>query len=311
MATPDKPITKDTLVSSETAQYSDLGIWEHYIVYDEKASDGSIKVRLYDINSRQERVIATGNVHSYGTIGNNKVALIYPETNVIKLYDIPTQKAAQASPSNDAPRSSMVISGNYLLYCEDDGSIDPITKTWVPTYCVYLYNMNDGTTSSIRSNIGKPIDIRMYGSNVVWTTPDGEGSDILLFDIRSNPLKVITITQNSASNNHARIYGDKVVYHSDVDGTHHIYIYDIPSGSTDQMTSGSKQLSADIYGNTIVFDDYRDGNWNIYTYDLTTKAIKYLTYQPSDQLSPIIFGKHVAYLDNRNGNFDVYTMDLP
>ena len=55
-----------------------------------KRWDDSQKVHLYDIDSRQDHVIAQGNVHSYGTIGNGKVALLYPDTNVIKLYDIAT-----------------------------------------------------------------------------------------------------------------------------------------------------------------------------------------------------------------------------
>ena len=172
----------------------------------------------------------------------------------------------------------MVISGNYLLYCEDDGMMDPTTKTWDSVYCVYLYNMHDGTTSSIKSNIGKPIDIRMDGNYVVWTTQDGDGSDILLFDIQSHPLKIITIAQGG-NNNHARISGNKIVYHSDKGDAHHIYIYNIPTGTDLQMTLDSKQMSADISGNTIVFDDNRDGNWNIYTYDLTTHLAHYFTYE--------------------------------
>jgi beta propeller repeat protein len=310
VATTSIDVPHDTLVSDATGAYSDLGIWDHYIVYDELVSSGDIKVHLYNIDSRQGHIIAEGNVHSYGTIGNGKVALLYPDTNMIKLYDIASGTTSQGSVNSNAPRSSMVISGQYLLYCEDDGMTDPITKEWVSVYSVYLFNMQDATTSSIKSNIGKPIDIRMYGTNVVWTTKDGDGSDILLFNIQSNPLKVITITTSTALNNHARIYGNTIVYSSDKDGAHHIYMYDIPSGQTTLMTGDSKQLSADIYDNTIVFDDSRDGNWNIYTYDMTTKQTRYFTYEEHDQNSPVIYGKHVAYLDNRDGQYDVYLMNL-
>lgn len=309
-ATTSVEVPHDTLVSDATGAYSDLGIWDHYIVYDELVSDGDIKVHLYNTDSRQGRLIAEGNVHSYGTIGNGKVALLYPDTNVIKLYDIATGATMQGSVNSNAPRSSMVISGQYLLYCEDDGMTDPITKEWVSVYSVYLFNMQDATTSSIKSNIGKPIDIRMDGTNVVWTTKDGDGSHILLFNIQSTPLKVVTITTGNALNNHARIYGNTIVYSSDKDGAHHIYLYDIPSGQTTVMTEDSKQLSADTYGNRIVFDDSRDGNWNIYTYDLTTKQTHYFTYEEHDQNSPVIYGNRVAYLDNRNGQYDVYTMNI-
>jgi beta propeller repeat protein len=307
-------VPQDTRVSITSGVYSDLGIWDHYIVYDETVSDDNINVHLYNIDNKQDHVIARGNVHSYGTIGNGQVALLYPDTNVIKLYDIATGKTSQGSVNSNAARSSMVISGSYLLYCEDDGMMDPFTKTWDSVYCVYLFNMNDDTTSSIKSNIGKPIDIRMDGNYVVWTTLDGDGSDILLFDIHSNPLKVITIAQGG-SNNHARISGNKVVYHSDKGDVHHIYIYDISTGQTVPMTDDSKQMSADIYGNTVVFDDYRDGNWNIYTYDMTTRLSHYFTYETHDQMSPVIYGNHVAYMDYRNpglgvGESDIYTMDL-
>ena len=137
----------------------------------------------------------------------------------------------------------------------------------------------------------------------------------MLFDIQSNPLKVITIAQGGSSNNHARISGNNIVYHSDRGGSHHIYIYNITTGLTTEMTVDSKQLSADIYGNTIVYDDYSTGNWNIYTYDLMTNSSHYFTNEEHDQLSPVIFGNHVAYLDYRNatsgsGECDVYTMNI-
>ena len=173
VATPYVDIQHDTRVSITAGVYSNVGIWDHFIVYDETAEDGSTIVHLYDINSKQDHKIAQGNVHSYGTIGNDQIALIYPDTNVIKLYDISKGTMIQVSKSNNAPRGSMVISGNYLLYSEDDGLIDPILKSWVSVYCVYLFNMNDQTTSSIKSNIGKPIDIRMDGKYVVWTTQAG------------------------------------------------------------------------------------------------------------------------------------------
>lgn len=309
-------IPQDTRVSITAGVYSNVGIWDHFIVYDEAVSDNNIHVHLYDINSKQDHVIAQGNVHSYGTIGNSRVALLYPDTNTIKLYNIATGKLEQGSVNSNAPRSSMVISGNYLLYCEDDGMTDPVAKTWDSVYCVYVYNMNDATTSSVASNIGKPIDIRMDGNNIVWTTVDANGgSDISLYNLQSKPLKIIPIAQDGSNNNHARISGNNIVYHSDRGGSHHIYIYNIATAQTSEMTLDSKQLSADISGNTIVFDDYRDGNWNIYTYDMTTHLSHYFTYESHDQLSPVIYGSHVAYLDYRNaasgsGECDVYTMDL-
>jgi len=314
VATPYVNIPVDTRVSITSGVYSNVGIWNHYIVYDEAVSDDNVNVHLYNIDSKQDHVIAQGNVHSYGTIGNGKVALLYPDTNLIKLYDIATGKAAQVSVNSNAPRGSMVIAGNYLLYSEDDGMMDPVSKSWSSVYCVYLFNMNDDTTSSVASNIGKPIDIRMDGNYVVWTTVDGEGSDISLYNLQGKPLKVVTIASGGSSNNHARISGNNIVYHSDKDGSHHIYIYNIATAQTSEMTTDSKQMSADISGNTVVFDDYRDGNWNIYTYDLTTHLSHYFTYESHDQLSPVISGSHVAYLDYRNsgssGECDVYTMDL-
>ncbi|HEY3422625.1 MAG TPA: hypothetical protein VGK13_05650, partial [Methanocellaceae archaeon] len=205
-ATPYVDIPIDTRVSITAGVYSNLGIWDHYIVYDETADDGSQKVHLYNTDNKQDHVIAQGNVHSYGTIGNGQVGLLFPN-NEIKLYNIATGQTILVSKSNNAPRGSMVISGNYLLYSEDDGMTDPITKSWTSVYCVYLLDMHDYTTSSIASNIGKPIDIRMDGTYVVWTTVDGSGSgsDISLYNIQGKPLKVITIAQDGNNNNHARI----------------------------------------------------------------------------------------------------------
>jgi hypothetical protein len=69
-----------------------VGIWDHYIVYDEEVSADRFFIHLYNINTNMEQTIATGNVRSYdcigGEAGNGKIALIFNDANRFMLYAI-------------------------------------------------------------------------------------------------------------------------------------------------------------------------------------------------------------------------------
>jgi hypothetical protein len=84
----------DTQVTAGMNVMQPFGMWDHYIVYDEKwGNDESYFIHVYDISTGNDLTIATGNVRSYGCVGgeanNGKVALVFGGVyNQIKLYDI-------------------------------------------------------------------------------------------------------------------------------------------------------------------------------------------------------------------------------
>jgi len=265
---------------------------------------------LYDTNTRETRQIDSGTVFSYGAISNGKVMLFYPLSgNKIYLYDIKTGEKYLSCTDDNNRRNSITMSDTKLAYYQDIGHYDS-TDNWVPVYAIYVLNMIDGSTADVIDHIPRPIDIRMSGDKLVYTVVNGQDSDIYMLDLsmhKPTPQKISTGTGN---NNLARIYGNTIVYHSDVDGKNHIYIYDINTGKTALLTTEGEQWNADIYGSTVVYDDNRNGNWDIYAYDLNTHTERQITNEPHDQRAPVTYGNRIAYMDDRNGYQAIYTMTI-
>ena len=189
-----------------------------------------------------------------------------------------------------------------LAYYQDIGHKD-IDGNWVPNYCIIVFSMVDGYGSSVMTNLPRPLDIRIYNNMLVYTVENGQGSDVYMLDLTAKTLTPKKISTKSGNNNHARIYDNTIVYHSDVDGSDHIYVYNIKSGETIMPApASSQQWYADIYGSTIVYDDNRNGNWDIYAYDLNSHTERQITNENHDQRAPVIYNNRVAYLDNRNSN---------
>lgn len=303
-------IQQDTRVTNGFFSYSYPGIWGNYIIYD--MSDGQTNASvLYDTTTRQEKQIATGTVFSYGDISNGKVMLYNPLNHKIILYDIAASRSDLTSMQDDLPRGSITMYDTKLAYYQDNGHMDPIEKQWVPNYCIYVFSMIDGSTSSALTNLPQPYDIRIYGDRLVWMTRNGQYSDIWYVDLSTVKYTPKKISTQEANNNHPRIYDNTIVYHSDMGGEDHVYMYTISTGQTRKIAQAGQQWSADIYKNYIVYDDNRDGNWNIYLYDMNSNTETRLTNEMHDQKSPVINGNRIAYYDNRDGGWNIYTMTIP
>jgi beta propeller repeat protein len=289
------------------------GIWERFVVYDEiaDARNRVYKVHLYNTQTMMDEVIATGNVRSYGCIGCGKVGLLYGDDNRIVLYDIVTHETMLGTPKNNIPRLYPFVFDNRLIYTGNDGGSNPVTKRQ-DIFSLYEFEFRDSSYNLWAANIEEPRELRGYGDKVVWWTSSGDEKSVHLFNIKS--CKGTVISPAGANSDHPRIYGNTVVYHSVIGGTHHIYSYDIDSGLTERVTAAGKQYSADIYEKKIVYDDLRDSDWNIYLYDRSSGRESRLTNEPHDQMSPQVYGDTVIYMDNRNypgqDGWDIYLLRI-
>lgn len=289
------------------------GIWERYIVYDEVVGKNSYKVHLYDIPLKEDTVIATGNVRSYGCIGSGKVGLIDEDTTLVYLYDIAGKTKIQASPDNKMPRMYPSINSNQLIFTGNDGSSNPVTG-WIDIFTLYQYDFASGNINMLMHDMPEPNEPRSDGNYVVWWDISGGSRNIVLYDIRT--CKSRNINAAGAGSDHPRISGNTVVYHSVVGGADHIYSYDITSGETRSISTEGMQYYADVAGSKIVYDDNRnlDGTtgrgWDIYMFDRSTMVETRLTTEPNDQMMPQISGNYVIYMDNRNYDVNNQGWDL-
>jgi beta propeller repeat protein len=300
---------QDSKVTGGDFTFSDLGIWDHYIVYD--MDDGAKNYsKLYDANTRETTQIADGMVFSHGAISNSRVLLFYPKGNKIYLYDIKTRESLLTCTDDNNLRGSATMFDTKLAYYQDIGHYNTEGK-WVPNYSIFVFSMIDGYAASVIDNLPKPLDIRIYGDRLVYTVVNGHGgSDVYLLDLATKTPAPRKISPAMGNNNYARIYDHTIVFISDYEGKNKAYIYDINTGKTMSPAQDGEQWHVGIYGNTVVYDDNRNGNWDIYAYDLSSNQERRITNEPHDQMSPVIYGNRIAYMDNRNGYPAIYTMAI-
>jgi beta propeller repeat protein len=298
----------DAKVTTGEFDFSYPGLWDRYIVYDMFDGMKNYSI-LYDTLTRERMTIADGTVFSYGTISNGKVLLYYPIGSKIYLYDIKDRRPDLTCTNDENPRGSFTMFDTKLAYYQDVGHYNTEGK-WVPVYSIRVFNMVDGSAASVRDNSPLPRDLQIYGDRLVYTLYGDSGSDVYLLDLSVLNPTPQKISRGTCNNNYARIYDHTIVYHSDVEGTDRIYVYDINTGQTMSLPSGGAQWHADIYGSTVVYDDNRDGNWNIYAFDLDTRYERRITNEPHDQRDPKIYGDRIAYIDNRDGYSAIYTMTI-
>jgi beta propeller repeat protein len=306
--TPEPPaFQNDTRVTGAMNVQQPIGIWDHYLVYDEKVgNDESYFIYLYDILTHDEQTIASGNVRSYGCIGgeagNGKVALIFGDYKRIMLYDINSGALEAVIADSSADYRSPSIDGRHLMYINDN---DPQNPAFV-----YIYDYDTVAKTLNRMMAAPdPNDLRYSGGNIVWWLRNGDLRRVGLiqnwFDAGFSFISPANIFSD-----HPRVSGNTVVYHCVVNGAGYINVYNVETSATTRVTNEGSQSSCDVNGARIVYDDNRDGNWNIYMTDRATGKEVRLTDEPHDQTSPIIWGDYVAYMDNRNGGPDIYVLTI-
>ena len=108
-----------------------------------------------------------------------------------------------------------------------------------------------------------------------------------------------------------KISGNLIVYQDDSTFTPLIYLYDISSGMTDQITTDPNgQSSPAISGSHIVWQDYRSGTSHIYINGTSPGTETALSSVDSDQEFPDIYGDLVVWQDKRNSNWDIYLYNI-
>ncbi len=120
------------------------------------------------------------------------------------------------------------------------------------------------------------------------------------------------------------VYGAYIIYLSHEWGVSFddIYLYDISTGATTQITHGGRDKKyPKIFGDIIVWQDHRESyptsgggitySGNIYMYDLSSGQETPVTRSLDYQFSPDVWGTIIVWQNkDANGNYDIYMCDI-
>jgi beta propeller repeat protein len=207
--------------------------------------------------------------------------------------------------------------GAYRAYgAIDSGKVSLID---VKNSDVYIMDISSGGKTKLTLQENKPrICPAIFGNRLVYCQDDGAYSDyyqkwqskfsIYMCDIPT--MLTSCVGPDISEPADIRVYENKVIWVSKVDGKSSIYLFDIPSGTTKKIT-GDNALNDHprIYGNTIVYHSDQDEGHHIYAYNIENGQTSKISFA-GKQYNVDIYGNKVVYDDMRAGNWNIYMYDL-
>jgi len=261
---------------------------------------------LIVISSTASASITETKITNYGKAGSpaiygNKIVWsdINTEVSKIHIYDISTKKQSYITSSTSTMEPA--IYGNKVVY-EDFRNGGPD---------IYMYDISSKKETQI-TNLENAVYPYIFGNIIAWDTDSGY--IVGIYDYTTKKKTYISGYYVCG------IYNKKLmlVRCNNDDGLREnsdIFVYDLSTKKTTQITTNGYNDGGNIYGNKLVWDHYYNYGTpevysNIFMYDLSTKKTIQITTNKSLQSSPNIYGSTIIWADNRNGNWDIYAYDL-
>ncbi len=273
-------------------------IYGNYVFWTESAGND---VHAYDLTTGNRTNItgysAGGKLNAY----EDKVVWT-SDSEAVYMYDLSTGNETLIASGRRGPD----IYGNYMVYTNNyyygqDHQNDGI----------YLYDLNTQNETRIAAIYSFPA---IYGKKVVWFQENSSSAyDIYLYDISTQATGKITTTNSSIPESKLDIFGNVVVWTE----SGNVYMHDIASNKTTQVTSNVSAYQPAIYGNWIVYtigDPYSGGDKDIYMYEISAARTTRIT-NSTLAFNPSVYGDKIVYADCRNNpEFcearDIYLYDL-
>ena len=284
-------LTHGELLTQRTSIYGNHVFWTDTYGYGVHVLDLTSGKQI-PMPSHSER----GEINSYG----NKVVWT-GDADSVHLGDISNGEDTQIASGRRLPD----IYGNYIVYTNNYYGQDHQNDG------IYLYDLNTHNETKIANAYSSPA---IYDTKVVWSQANSNnGYDIRKYDISTNQTNTITTTNSLILESELDIYGNVVVWRE----SSNIYMYDIASNKTTQVTNSGYAREPVIYENRIVYtmgDPYVAGS-DIYMYEISTARTTRITTS-TRAFAPSIYGDKIVYADSRNAEYevdvlrDIYLYDL-
>lgn len=239
----DLTTKKDTIVNSSTASHP--AISGNKLVWHDESS-GVPRLTVYDIETRARSYI-TKDVDNSSIPAIYGSRIVWSADSYVYIRDISTSTqtkiAAGSNPDIYANRVS------YDSYSADD------------TPQIYLDDITNKKARDV-SQYGDNMFSHIYGDKVIWSDFYTRLGNIRMYDITTGQQIEVTTGDDKTgydTGGSTDISGNKIVYlkHNDLANmdSGDLYIYDIDTGKSKQLTSGNTAQTPIISGNVIVWAD--------------------------------------------------------
>lgn len=197
--------------------------------------------------------------------------------------------------------SELAMEEDYIVYANKS----PLTAE----FSIVLYSISSGDTTIIAMPDHEDFNcLDISGDRIIWSQKVNGQWDIYNYLISRPDLGAYPLISNVGDQFAPALHEDMLVWVNTYNGKNSIYMYDIGTATTTQITSDADYTVADpdVYGNYIVWSDRRDGNSDIFMYSIFKEEETQLTKNDYDQIHPSIYEYTVVWEDYRNYNADIY-----
>jgi len=187
---------------------------------------------------------------------------------------------------------------------------------------LYRMNLNNGKSERIQADVLSRISASPDGRQIYYSKnskPDKHGSvyyDLYRYDLQKRKEKRLTKFAR-AYNPSVSPDGKRLAYISGRDGTSNLYIMNLDSADTVQLTdysNGEELFSASWSpdGRMLAFDFLADHGRNLAIYHLEDKRIEYIFDSAYDTRNPFFTsdGEWLYFASDRTGIFNIYRKSL-
>ena len=230
-------------------------------------------------------------------------------SGVIHLYDLSTKKDFKLSSS---AASHPDIYRNKMVWFDKGSGIPRIT----------IYDIPSGSKSFVTKDVDDRSVPHIYGNYLVWSANNG------VYLRYMSPIKGVKSTQTKiADGDFPDIYRTKITYVYDSGDRPQVYVYDVATKRTTNVSLYGDCYIPHIYGKKVIWSDFNTREGYISMYDLVTKKTIAITSDNTDSGDPNnpdcgcdtgfhtdIYGDKIVYGKTTNdclGKAGLYVYDIP
>jgi Tol biopolymer transport system component len=235
----------------------------------------------------------------------------------------------EAEPRTLAFSSVRGSNGDIYLMSADGSDLRRVTTalaeelepSWSPDGGQLAYQSRRPTWS-LYTSLSDGADERALGTSVSWSpawSPDGSriaystGSSIRCVSVAEGEIDILVPSCGDCGRPAWSPDGREIAFHSSRAGSLDLYVLDVETRTSRQLTSGhGRDLHATWSpdGVSLAFASDRDGNLEIYTVRSDGTGVMRITDSPGDDMLPAWSpgGDRIAFVSSRDGNYEIYLM---